>query len=237
MTQQREDQLNKIRALMAKTVENGCTEEEALAALAKARALMDVYEVSDEELTLTKEETAILRREPPGSKDPHRIKVSLVEAVAKFCGCKAWRDVDRNLVFCGLRSDVQFATWLLDTLSAFVETELVEHLMSTLAEGRHRREVINGFVMGCTARISDRLNELRKQSESVAVGNAKALVVAKGAIIKAKLDELGICLRSGSGSRSAWDDSSYRDGIAAGGRANFGRPMSGRNATLRLTRS
>src|SRR5215831_20570388 len=109
------------------------------------------------------------------------MKAYLVEAVAEFCDCRAWRDVDRNLVFCGLRSDVQFATWLLDTLSAFVETELVEHLMSTLAEGRHRREVINGFVMGCTARISDRLNELRKQSESVAVGNAKALVVAKGA--------------------------------------------------------
>jgi hypothetical protein len=32
-----------------------------------------------------------------------------------------------RLVFCGLRSDVQFATWLLDTLTAFVETELVEH--------------------------------------------------------------------------------------------------------------
>src|SRR5262249_6702990 len=200
----------------------------------KARALMDVYEVSDDELALTKEETAILRREPPNSKDPHRIKASLVVAVAEFCGCRAWRDVDRNIVFCGLRADVQFATWLLDTLTAFVETELVEHLMSTLAEGRHRREVINGFVMGCTVRISDRLDELRKQSEAVAVGNAKALVVAKGAAIKAKVDELGICPRSGGGSRSAWDDSSYRDGIAAGGRASFGRPVSGRNATLRL---
>src|SRR5262245_63408229 len=117
MTQQREDHLNKIRALMAKTVENGCTEEEALAALAKARALMDVYVVSDDELALTKEEAAILRREPPDSKDPHRIKVSLVEAVATFCGCEAWRDVDRNLVFCGLRSDGQFGTSRLYTVT------------------------------------------------------------------------------------------------------------------------
>jgi len=222
---------------MAKTVENGCTEEEALAALAKARALMDVYEVSDDELALTKEETAILRREPPHSKDPHRIKAYLVEAVAEFCDCRAWRDVDRNLVFCGLRSDVQFATWLLDTLTAFVETELVDHLMSTLAEGRHRREVINGFVMGCTDRIRDRLNKLRRQSERAVVGNAKELVVAKDAAIAAKLDELGICLRRGSMSSRAYDDSSYRDGTEAGGRANFGRPMSGRNATLRLTKS
>jgi hypothetical protein len=38
--------LDKIRALMSKTAENGCTEHEALAALDKARALMDAYEVT-----------------------------------------------------------------------------------------------------------------------------------------------------------------------------------------------
>jgi Protein of unknown function (DUF2786) len=235
MTQPREDQLNKIRALMAKTVENGCTEEEALAALAKARAMMDVYEISDDELALTKEETAILRREPPDSKDPHRIKNLLVQAVAPFCGCQAWRDRDRTLTFCGLRADVQFATWLLDTLTAFVEAELVEHLMSTLAEGRHRREVIRGFVTGCTGRITERLNELRQKSKAaVTTSNAKALVVAKDAAIKAKMEEEGIYLRKCGGSTGAIDNSSYQAGSTAGNRASFGRPVSGRNATLRL---
>jgi hypothetical protein len=234
MTEKREGLLNKIRALMAKTVKHGCTEEEALAALAKARAMMDVYEITDDELALTKEEKAILRSEPPGSKDPHRIKALLVQAVADFCGCRAWRGRDRALRFCGLPADVQLATWLLDMLTAFVEAELVEHLMGTIAEGQHRREVIRGFVMGCTARISDRLDELRQQSEAVAAPNAKALVVVKDAAIQAKMDELGICLRSCGGSSGAWNDSSYKAGSAAGNRASFGRPVSGRNATLRL---
>jgi hypothetical protein len=70
MTTQREGLLDKIRGLLAKTIENGCTESEALAALAKARAMMDAYAVGDDELDLTKEEKAILRREPPGTKDP-----------------------------------------------------------------------------------------------------------------------------------------------------------------------
>jgi hypothetical protein len=196
--------------------------------------MMDVHAVEDDELALTKEEKAILRREPPGTKDPHRIKQWLARAVADFCECKAWRDRNHTLVFCGLRPDVQFATWLLDTLTAFVEAEVVEHLMGSITEGRHRREVINGFVLGCTTRISKRLNELCEQSASLATSNAKALVVAKGTAVTAKLNELGITLRTRSSSCGVGDDSSYQAGLAAGDRASFGRPVSGRNATLRL---
>ena len=70
MDNNREKLLDKIRALLSKTVEHGCTEEEQLSALSKARALMDSYEVSEEDLQLTKKEAAILRSEPPGGKDP-----------------------------------------------------------------------------------------------------------------------------------------------------------------------
>ena len=119
--------LDKIRALMSKTAENGCTEHEAFAALDKARALMDAYEITDAELQLTKAETAILRSEPPGSRDPHNIKRGMASAVARFCDCKVWRS-NTGLVFCGLQSDAQFATWLLDNLTQFVQAEMVRHL-------------------------------------------------------------------------------------------------------------
>jgi Protein of unknown function (DUF2786) len=80
MTTQREGLLDKIRGLLAKTLENGCTESEAMAALDKAHAMMAAYDVSENELSLTKEEKAILRREPPGTKDPHRIKWFLLSS-------------------------------------------------------------------------------------------------------------------------------------------------------------
>jgi hypothetical protein len=137
-------------------------------------------------------------------------------------------------VFCGLPSDAQFATWLLDTLAAFVQAEIVNFLMEAEPSNEERPQAIRGFVLGCCDRISDRLMELCEQSATLATSNAKALVVVKDAAIKAKLDELGIHLCSGSGSCGAWDSSSYAAGKAAGDRASFGRPVSGRNATLRL---
>jgi hypothetical protein len=235
MTTQREGLLDKIRGLLAKTLDNGCTESEAMAALDKARAMMDAYSVSESELSLTKEEKAILRREPPGTKDPHQIKWHLLSSVARFCGCQGWRKThERILVFCGLPSDAQFATWLLDTLTAFVQAELTNYLMDADPSKQDRREAIRSFVAGCTIRISQRLDDLCKQSENVATSNAKALVVIKGQAVKAKLDELGIHICKSYGSCGAGDESSYRAGKAAGDRASFGRPVSGRNAALRL---
>src|SRR5215813_10707235 len=131
MTIERESILSKIRALLAKTMENGCSEAEAMAALGKAQAMKDAYAVTEAELNLTKEEKAILRREPPGAEDPHRIKWYLLNPVGRFCNCEAWREGRRHeqaMVFCGLPSDADFATWLLDTLTRFVQAELVEHL-------------------------------------------------------------------------------------------------------------
>jgi Protein of unknown function (DUF2786) len=43
----RESILKKIRALLAKTTANGCTEPEMLAAIDMARAMMDAYEVTE----------------------------------------------------------------------------------------------------------------------------------------------------------------------------------------------
>ena len=77
--------LDKIRALFNKTTENGCTEAEAMAALDKARAMMDAYEVSAEDLVLTKEMAAILKKSEQ-THDPHGIRWELVGlAYARFC--------------------------------------------------------------------------------------------------------------------------------------------------------
>ncbi len=53
----RKKMLELVRAIMSKTVANGCTEGEAMAALAKARELMAAYEISESELGDGEEQT------------------------------------------------------------------------------------------------------------------------------------------------------------------------------------
>jgi hypothetical protein len=122
----REKIVEKIKALLNKTVDNGCSEEEMGAALDKARAWMDAHEITEGELRLTKEEKAVLRSEPSDSVDPHNIKFHLMGPVARFCNCQVWQKRRRDtkvVEFCGLQSDARLASWLLDTLAQFVQAE------------------------------------------------------------------------------------------------------------------
>jgi hypothetical protein len=93
MTTDREKLLRKIRALLAKTVATGCPVEEALAAHAKAQALIDEYQVSHEELYGTGPGGRWRQAEPEPAEpqqpkpdphyNPHRTRRSASAAV--FC--------------------------------------------------------------------------------------------------------------------------------------------------------
>jgi hypothetical protein len=236
MTDHREKIVEKIKALLNKTVDNGCSEEEMSAALDKARAIMDAHEITEDELRLTKEEKAVLRSEPPDSLDPHNIKWLLMSEVAEFYNCKVSQKRTRDakqVTFYGLQSDAHMASWLLDTLARFVQAELVRHLIETLPPKGEKRRVIRGFVEGIADRIGTRLEALRDQSVTAATSNGRELVLVKNAAVDAKMKECGIRIvgRCLGGQTNA---AGYEAGHAAGDRASFGRPVSGHNATLRL---
>jgi hypothetical protein len=228
--------VDKIKALLSKTKANGCTEEEELSALAKARAWIDAHEISDDELQLSREEKAILRDESEAdARDTHKIKWQLGHGVARYCNVRIFRGHSKaGLTFVGFKSDIDNATWLLDHLADFVHDKLFEFLLDCLApEGQERKEEIRGFVIGITERIGARLIKMCDQSETERTTSANALVVIKDQAIKDFLKAEGICLRS-SRSRAGFSDDARAAGRSAGDQASFARPVSGAGATLRL---
>lgn len=223
--------LAKIRALMAKTTENGCTEAEAMSALEKAREMMDAYEVTAADVELKGESAQVFASM---ARDPHKVRASLAMAIARFCDCKCWKSSDGAIKFCGLESDADLAGWLLETLARFVERELVAHLTVTGAAKGARRLIISGFTLGCCNRINQRLGEMVTRSQAAASTNGRALVVAKGALVAAKMAELGLNLRSRRSRGRRVDPSAYSAGRAAGDRASFGRPVAGAGGQRRI---
>jgi hypothetical protein len=228
----RENLYSKIRALLAKTQENGCSEAEAMAALDKAQAMMDAYEVTDDDLKLTKEEKALIHA--TGARhDKYGVRSLLCGGIATFTSCKSWISrgfrpgtTKGQIFFCGLPSDVQLADWLLDSLENFVRGELTTFLMTDRSPRSMRRRIINGFLMGACGRISARLKELTHQSQMASTGNVKALVLVKNAGIADAMAAAGIRLRSNTSHRTS-DPASYQAGQAMGDRAVFGRPVGG----------
>jgi hypothetical protein len=228
--------IEKIKALLAKTTANGATEPEMMAALARASAMMDAYDITDEDVQLTKDEAAMLHADPPDLKDPHKIKWRLCHAVGKFCNVQIYRSRNQSGLKCiGMPSDVQWAMWLLDNQADFVFASLYAHLIGCLAPQDDRCVKIRSFTVACCDRISDRLLELAEQSKMARTSNGRELVIVKDTAIKAFMKDNKIRLRKvGMYSSPNIDAAAQAAGYAAGEQASFGRPVTGAAVVLRL---
>lgn len=212
MSDARKKMLERIKAILSKTMENGCTEGEAMAALAKARELMATYEIDEKELdSLNIEKTTTFRTE---ARDPYEIKHGLSVNVGKFTRCKAYYDRDKVINFAGKESDIIFATWLLDTLQRFVMRALREYQKQRAVKGgTHANSNFTSasFVMGCASRINEKLKELCPPDWA----KTQELIVK----------EMKLDLSKSRASRREVHEGSLRAGHTAGNSARFDRPV------------
>ena len=159
--------MQRIRALREKTVEQGCTEQEAVAAAEKVAELLDRYGLSLSELDLRKQscegigvETGRKRRGPIDD---------CMGTIARFFDCRVWGETadDGTLryVFFGLPGDVQAAVYLHDLVAVAFTTETAtfqrEKFYRSLDSGQ-RRSATNSFQVGLAQGIIDKLNASRK---------------------------------------------------------------------------
>jgi Protein of unknown function (DUF2786) len=230
--------IDKIKALLAKTTANGATEAEMLSAFDKAAAMMDAYDITDEDVKIARDEAVTQHADPPDLKDPHKIKWQISYAVAQFCNVQIFRSRHETGLKCiGLPCDVQFAMYLLDYLADFVFAELYAHLIGCLAPKSERQIIIRSFTAACCERITERLLALVERSKAARTSNGRELVVVKDAAIKAFMKEHDIHLRTCSGySPSNVDSQAQAAGRAAGERATFGRPVTGAAGVLRIAK-
>lgn len=234
----------KVRALLAKTVENGATEDEAIAAMEKAHELMARYQLSLTDAELEEEGTS---RFTTAAHDvaSHQVnrklrtKIFLANAVSRYCDCKTWRSdgVEEKINFFGLRSDAEFASWLIDSLTLFVELETDRHLAKSGVRGadaRWRARV--SFSLGCVTRIAERLDELvaAREVKDGKTATGTSLIVVKNALVERDFKSLGLQLRKGSSRGRSVNSAHYSAGQAAGNRATFGKPVNGGAGTRLL---
>lgn len=206
----RKKMLERVKAILAKTMDNGCTEEEAMTALAKAQELMATYEIDEKELEEVAEKAQIHRTE---ARDPYEIKMGLSVNVGRFTSCKAFRDREQVINFAGKESNIIFATWLLDTLQRYVMRSLRDFQKQRAKEGAGNSNYTSAsFVVGCASRINEKLKELAPINWAV----------TQDLIVK----ELNMNLTKSRGRGREVHQGSAIAGHKAGEHARFDKPVS-----------
>jgi hypothetical protein len=116
----------RIKALAEKTVSNGCTEAEAMAAAEMVGRLLERYALSMEEIDI-RQERCVQVEVPIGGKQRRPID-GCVTAIARFCDCKVWiaRDVVvPSYVFFGFDPDTALASYLFNVIDRAMTTALM----------------------------------------------------------------------------------------------------------------
>ena len=191
----------RIQGLRAKTIDNGCTEGEALAAAAKVAELLDRYDLSLTDVEIREAPCERLAYETHRKK---RIPLDdCIGAIAEFCDCRVWREKnpagEGRYVFFGLRSDVEVAHYLTEVIDTAVRTELGRYKTgSEYQRFRHQeRHMANAsFALGMVGSIADRLMAMKAARDEVNHSTGRGLVVLKAAVVDAELEKLDLKLRT-----------------------------------------
>ena len=190
----------RIQGLRAKTIDNGCTEGEALAAAAKVAELLDRYDLS---LTDVELRHAPCERRAYETHRKKRIPLDdCIGAIADFCDCRVWREKNRageaRYVFFGLRSDIEVAHYLTELIDSAVRFELGRYkTTSDYQQFRHQeRHVANAsFALGMVASIADKLTAMKAARDEANIRTGRDLVVLKAAVVDSEIEKLGLKLR------------------------------------------
>jgi hypothetical protein len=211
----------RIQGLRAKTIDNGCTEGEALAAAAKVAELLDRHDLSLTDVEI---------REAPCEQreyETHRKKRIPIDdcigAIAAFCDCRVWREKnpagEGRYVFFGLRSDIEVAHYLTELIDTAVRSELGRYKTSAdYQRFRHQeRHLANAsFALGMVASIADKLLAMKAGRDEVINGTGRGLVVLKAAVVDTELEKLDLKLRTVSRASRMVSPMAYEAGGEAG---------------------
>lgn len=225
MTDRRERVAATIRALRAKTVANGCTEAEALAAAEKLAALLQQHNMTLDE--------AEMRASPfERHQETHDDWIGerlwkIADGIARLTDVRYWtgRPGEAPTInFFGFAHEVDVARYLLEICRRAMETEQARILRNPrlITRARQRRAVAP-FLDGMADRLRQRLRDM-KPPEPTGTG----LVVLRGALIDQAMTEK-LRERRARGSRTL--EAGYLDGVSAGDRVSLNRGLQSSRTT------
>lgn len=208
----------RLQALRAKTVANGCTEEEALSAAAKVAELLDRHDLTLSDLEMRAE--PCIQVAVTAHKKQRQAMAACVGAIADFCDCKVWREKDAGgvirHVFFGLPASAEMARTLHDIIDAAMQAAWADYRAGQRFI-RHGQDEKSAFLVGMAVSVADKLHALKARREDATRGaTGRDLVVVRHAIVEEAFAKLDLTFRQGGGSGKAYDPGAFEAGQAAG---------------------
>jgi hypothetical protein len=224
----------RIKALTEKTVANGCTEAEAMAAADMVGRLLERYALSMDEIEI-RTARCVQAEVPLGGRRRRPID-GCVPTVARFCDCKVWLAragaEPPRYVFFGFETDTALALYLFAVIDRAVSTETAGFRRANPHfRGVRLRQASASFQHGVVARVADRLDAMHRARDAAVNAQRStgtALILAKNRVVEDAFRETNVRLVSlGATGGPRVITTAFRAGWTAGDRINLNRPVAG----------
>jgi len=220
----------RIRALRAMTIENGCTESEAMSAAALAAKILSEHGLTLEEVERIRAKQDVGADVEMTAFKPRMPEISYcLVSIAQHFDCEVWSNSPVSFSLMGLPQDVFAAQTLTEIVADFMFVEWVDY------ETHKRRDppgwkqdpakydhIKQAFLGAMGVKISDRLR--RAKHDLRTVSNGSALVVAKHEIVRRAMEAKGIHLQKGEPIKVVDDFHASVAGAFAGKRVDLSNP-------------
>ena len=233
----RERMLAKIRALLAKTQDAGCTEDEAMAAAAKASELMERYDLHEYDVQEIQAEPFEWQDIPMRAQWELDIYEQIGASIARFTGTvvlakRVPGSKGRYISYWGKRGDAEFAYWLCSSIGSFVlrglESDELHHQFGRRVTQAQRSCYRRGYLLAAGSRISEKLNAMTEARRAAAVSGGNTLVVLeKVREARNALAAAGIRTQARKARSVTIDQAGTQHGRARGDAATINRPLQG----------
>lgn len=208
----------RLQALKAKTVANGCTEAEALAAASKLAELLDRHDLAMSDLEL-RAELCVQGRVETRRKQRQPIS-ACVPAIAEFCDCKVWREKDEDgrvrYVFFGMAAGIETALGIYDVIAAALQRGWEDYARSQRFI-RHGQDEKGSFLFGMALSLAGRLvEEKARRDDATRKASGRDLVLVRKDVVDAEFARLNMSFRQGRASGKKVSATAFEAGHSAG---------------------
>lgn len=227
---QRENILRKIRGLQAMTMDNGCTELEAIAAAGMMGRLLEQYNLTLTEVEIRAEGACVTNEMDTGRKTDHPVS-RVMTGIAGLTNTKVWKRKSIRQqrgpmigtikhCFFGHKQDTLIAEYLY----MFAFHALEQGGREATAMGIKSR---TSYMYGMADRMCKTLEEMKIMEVQSKKNNCTSLLVVKDQVVQAEFQKLNLNLRS-SGGTSLVNNNAYDNGVEAGAKVKFNPALSQR---------
>ena len=229
----------KIKALLAKTTENGATESEAINALKKAQILMLEYVISEQELKDPYSTEKCVLKEVNLIKSGYNLTL-FYASLSNLFDCEHFY-TRRKITFFGFEEDTELCAYFYNHIIKVCLSEKAMYLKSEeyryASQYYHGKTLASSFIKGFLVSICRKMHDMYECRKGEVSNEVGLMIIQKNQKVQQQYEDMNLNIRHVKNRDLEYESEAFRSGLKKGSKISLTQGISQckKESTLAIT--